>query len=217
MQILNGAQFKKNDFWKAMAAGEGIAILALPVLNNLNFFRVISVKNSFVLPVFLIAWMIILPFSAAVGLYLVYLLTAHKWPIVFQISKYGIIGLLNTVMTAGIFNFLMLLTGVAKGLLVDVFIVVAFAITITHSFFWQKFWTFSANHTNKAKIEYVKFFSVTTATSLLNIFLLHIIINTIGAPRGVDLKVWANIAFVILIPVAFFGNFFGYKIFVFKK
>lgn len=200
-----------------MAAGEGIAILALPVINNLNFFGAVSVKNSFILPVFLIAWMIILPFAAAVGLYLVYLLTAHKWPIVFQIGKYGVIGILNTVMTAGIFNFFIWMTGRATGLMVDFFIFIAFVVTVTHSFFWNKFWTFGANHRDGAEMEYVKFFSVTGFTALLEVVIMHIFINTIGAPSGIDPKIWANVAFAILIPMAFLGNFFGYKIFVFKK
>jgi len=43
------------------------------------------------------------------------------------------------------------------------------------------------------------------------------LINTIGAPQGIDPKVWANIAFFVLIPISFLGNFFGYKIFVFKS
>ena len=215
--ISKGIKFSKIDFWSAIAAGELIALLSLPVLKNLGFFELAILRNRWSACLFLALWFILMPLASVSGLYFSYRLAIFKWPIIFKIGKYGIIGWLNTFLSAGIFNLLMLLTGVAKGLIVDIFIVVAFAITITHSFFWQKFWIFGANRTNKAKIEYVKFFIVTTATSLFNIFLLHIIINTIGAPQEVDLKVWANIAFAILIPAAFFGNFFGYKIFVFKK
>lgn len=215
--ISNGIRFLKIDFWGAMIAGELIALLSLPVLKNLGFFELAILQNRRLVYLFLVLWLISMPLASTSGLYMSYRLAVYKWPIIFEIGKYGIVGWMNTFLSAGIFNFFILVTDIAKGWPVDIFLVVAFIITISQSFFWQKFWTFGANHTNKAKIEYIKFFTVTTTTSLLNIFLLHIIINTIGAPSGIGLKMWANIAFAVLIPVAFFGNFFGYKIFVFKR
>lgn len=214
---LVGIRFSKIDFWGAVSAGELIAILSLPVLKNLGFFELAILSDAQSVYLFLVLWLISMPLASVSGLYMSYRLAVYKWPTIFEIGKYGIVGWMNTFLSAGIFNFFILVTGIAKGWFADVFFAIAFTITITQSFFWQKFWTFGANHTNKAKIEYIKFFTVTTTTSLLNIFLLHIIINTIGAPEGIDQKIWANIALAILIPVAFFGNFFGYKIFVFKR
>ncbi|MEK9183696.1 MAG: GtrA family protein [Patescibacteria group bacterium] len=222
MKIFNntnsiGIRFSKIDFWGAVAAGELIAFLSLPILKNLMFFELAIFQNRWFIYLFLAFWLIFVPLASVTGLYFSYRLAVLKWPTIFEIGKYGIVGWMNTFLSAGIFNFFILVTGIVKGWLVDIFLVVAFIITVSQSFFWQKFWTFDANHTNKTKIEYVKFFTVTTATSLLNIFLLHIIINTIGAPSGIDSKIWANIAFAVLIPIAFFGNFFGYKIFVFNR
>lgn len=205
-------KFSKLDFLRALAIGEAIALLSLPVLKNIKFFELAFVE-IYKIGIVLV-WIIFVPIVSVSGLYLAYRLSA-RWPISFQIGKYGLIGWLNTFLSAGVFNVLILITGVATGFLMDVFFAVAFAITITHSFFWQKFWTFKAHNSNNGKIEYIKFFTITTITSLLNIFLLHIIINSIGAPQGVDPKMWANIAFAMLIPIAFLGNFFGYKIFVF--
>ncbi|MEK7646898.1 MAG: GtrA family protein [Patescibacteria group bacterium] len=215
-EISKGIKFSKTDFWSAIIAGELIALLSLPVWKNLGFFELAVLRDQWPAYLVLALWMIFMPAISVASLYLSYRLAVYKWPILFKIGKYGIIGWLNTFLSAGIFNVLILITGIAEGWLADIFFAIAFAITITQSFFWQKFWTFGAHHINQTKIEYVKFFTVTTATSLLNIFLLHIIINTIGAPQGIDSKIWANMAFVMLIPVAFFGNFFGYKIFVFK-
>ena len=45
----------------------------------------------------------------------------------------------------------------------------------------------------------------------------HLIINIIGAPAGIDPKLWANVALALTIITAFLGNFFGYKFIVFKK
>lgn len=200
-------KFSKSDFWRAFVAGEGIALLLIPILKNLKIFNLTLV----------FIWIIFLPFAAALGLYLVHRLTIHRWPVAFQVAKYGIIGLLNTFLAAAIFNFLILITGIARGLWMDVFIAVSFCGGLTNSFFWNKFWTFNANNTGKTKKEYVNFFVVTGIVSLLNAFLMHILINVIGAPHGLDPRVWANIAFFVLIPISFLGNFFGYKIFVFRK
>jgi len=95
--------------------------------------------------------------------------------------------------------------------------VAAFVITVTHSFFWNKFWVFEFDNTEKAKREYAKFFLVTGMTSGLNTVLFHIIINVIGAPANINQTLWANIALVSLIPVSVLGNFAGYKLIVFKK
>src|SRR3989344_2255137 len=150
------------DLLRAAIVGEAIAILALPMLKNINFFE----------PTFVIAWLIFAPSAALSGFYLIYLMSA-RWPVLLELGKYGLIGCFNFFLDAGIFNFFILITGIAKGWLVDIFIVVAFAITITQSFLWNKFWIFKANGSANARAEYAKFFSITVATSLLGFFFMH--------------------------------------------
>lgn len=215
--ISNGVKFLKADFWRAFIIGEATAILALPILKNIKFFEFSYLERGWIFYFFLILWIIILPIAFAIGLFLVHSLTVLRWPVIFEIGKYGLVGLLNTFMSAGIFNVFILATGIATGLIVDFFILIAFVITVTHSFFWNKFWTFKANNRDGAEMEYVKFFSVTGGTAILEVFIMHILINTFGAPSDIDPKIWANISFAFLIPLAFLGNFFGYKIFVFKN
>lgn len=208
--------FSKSDFWKAFLAGEGIALLSLPIIKNLSAIDFLAGKEIN-LTLILIAWLLFLPFITVLGLYLVYHLSFFKKLTVFQIGKYGIIGVLNTVLHAGIFNSLILVTDIAKGFLVIVYFIIAFIITVTNSFIWNKFWTFTAGDTSRGKKEYVKFFTVTAIVSLVYAFLMHVLINIIGAPTGINDKVWANISLVLLIPLAFLGNFFGYRLIVFKK
>ena len=208
---------RKSDFWRAFIIGEAIAILTIPIFKNIKFFELSFLENGLVFYFFFILWIILLPFAAAIGLFLTHQLTILRWPVIFEIGKYGLVGLLNTFMSAGIFNVFIWATGIAAGLIVDLFIFIAFVITVTHSFFWNKFWTFKANNRDGAKIEYLKFFSVTGGVAILEVFIMHILINTFGAPYGLDSKIWVNISFVFLIPFAFLGNFFGYKIFVFKN
>ncbi len=116
-----------------------------------------------------------------------------------------------------ILNFLILISGITKGLWFDFFFAIACWGGVTNAFFWNKFWTFNAKHTEKIRKEYVKFFAVSGATTLINVFLIHILVNIIGVPPSISPETWVNIASISLIPVSFFGNFFGYRIFVFKN
>jgi len=209
--------FTKIDFWRTCIIGEAIAILAIPVFQNIKIFEILARYNHGLLFLGIGLWLFFMPFVFVAGLYGAYKLGIWWKPSIFQVGKYGLIGLLNTFLSAGILNLFIWITDIARGWQFIVFTIIAFAITITHSFFWNKFWTFRAHNTKNGKTEYVKFFTITSATSLLNIFLLHIIVNVIGAPEVIDPKIWVNIAFVALIPIAFLGNFFGYKIFVFKR
>ena len=134
-----------------------------------------------------------------------------------QIGKYGIVGCLNVLVSVALFNLLMFLTGIAAGWPIDVFFIVSSGVAITHSFFWNKFWIFETRGSNTAKKEYTKFFIISVSIALFVTFLMHILVNVIGAPRGIGPKIWANISLVLLIPVSFMGNFFSYKFFVFKK
>lgn len=194
----------KYDFLRAAVVGEAIAILTMPILKNINL------HISFML------WSIFVPAAALSGFYLIYLMSAKR-PILLEAGKYGLIGCLNFFLAAGIFNFFILITGVANGWLADVFMAVALVVTITQSFLWNKFWIFSSADSSKSKEEYIKFFSITIATSLLGLLFMHLIINVIGAPPGFDLKLWANLALLVLIPTSASGNFIGYKFFVFKQ
>ena len=205
----------KSDFLKAAIAGEIVALFSLPVLKNLNFFTPLS---FFWLYLFLASWILLLPPLSGVALFFSYKLALFSKKIFFfEVGKYGLIGALNTLISWGIFNLLMAITGVAKGLTADMFIAVAFSAAITHSFFWNKFWTFKAHSKKEIKREYLKFFAVSGAVALLNLFLMHILINVVGGYVSIEPKIWANISIGILIPVSFLGNFFGYKNFVFCK
>ncbi len=208
--------FSRSDFWRALIAGEGIALLTLPTLRNLNLLSFLNHSASIKLSA-LLGWLIFFPLATVFGLYIFYLVSRDRWPRFFELGKYGIVGILNTFMSLGIFNFFILLTNRASGFLVDLFALTAFVITVTNSFFWNKFWIFGEKNPALMKTEYVRFFSVSGAIALFNLLLVHLWVNVLGAPAGFDPALWANIIFILTIPISFFGNYFGYRIFVFKR
>ncbi len=210
-------KYTKKDFWLAIVAGEIVAWLSLPTLKNLNFMDLLA-KWGIGFDLFMFFWSFFIPAGAVLGFFLFYLAAKFKNKIGFlQLGKYGIIGVLNTLLNAGIYNSLIFITDIASGLTVDLFFVIAFIITVTNSFFWNHYWTFEKTGAETTGKEAFQFFFVSTVVTAVNIGILHVIINVIGAPAGMEQKVWANVALAFTIITAFFGNFFGYKFIVFKK
>ena len=202
-------KFSKTDFWKAIVAGEAIALLILPIFKNIKIFALTSP--------FIVLWLIFLPLATVFGLYVFYRISVLKWPILFQIGKYGIVGWLNTFFAAGILNFLMWVSGISQGYWLDVFLVAAFVLGMTNNFIWNRFWIFETKDAYNIKRDYVRFFAVSIVAALLNVGLVHLIVNIIGPPSGFDPKIWVNVAMAIVIPVFFLIGFFGYRTFVFKS
>ena len=210
-------KYTRKDFWLAVLAGEIVAWLSLPTLKNLTILDLLA-KWEIGLRIFMLFWAFFVPVGAIFGLYLFYFIANRKNKIGFlQIGKYGVIGVLNTFLNAGIYNVLIFTTDIVSGFIIDLFFIFAFIITVTNSFFWNRYWTFEQTSAESAGRDVFQFFFVSAIVAIVNMGILHIIVNVIGAPAGIDLKIWANIALAFTIITAFFGNFFGYKFLVFKK
>ncbi len=129
--------------------------------------------------------------------------------------RYGMVGILNMSLSIAIFNLFLWISGVTRGIEVTIFSAITFAIVVTHSFFWNKYLVFKSEGAGRP--EYVKFFTVSTTTAIVNVGIISLLVNGIGAPQGVDPLLWANIAVVLTIPVSILGNFTGYALLVFRK
>jgi dolichyl-phosphate beta-glucosyltransferase len=195
--------------------GGAMALLLLPTLQNLGALSFLATHG---LPVFftVVLLVLLLPFCMLAGALGLSLLPLHKHSAA-QFSRYGVVGAYNTVLNAAIFNSLIFLSGISQGPWVTVFALITFAIVITQAFFWNIFWTFHHSSPQNRKQQYIRFFAVTSTTALVNLGLIHIIVNVIGPPGGLSTAVWANCALLFTIFTAVIGNFFGYKFFVFAK
>ena len=210
-------KYTKKDFWLTILAGEIVVWLSLPTLKNLKILDILTARGIG-LTGFVIFWAIFIPLGAMAGLGTFYFLAKYKKRIgFFQLGKYGVIGVLNTFLTAGVFNLLIFIIDISAGITVDLFFAVAFIVTVINSFIWNKYWSFEERKTETIAGEALRFFSVSAAVAIVNISIIHLVVNIIGAPAGIDLKIWANIALALTIITAFFGNFFSYKFIVFKK
>ena len=217
LKIKMEINYSRKDFYLVILAGELVAWLSLPTLKNIQALDILT-RWGIELKFFAVFWAFFVPICAFLGLGFFYLIAKSKNRIgFFQLGKYGVIGVLNTLLSAGVYNLLIFITNIASGLIVDSFFVVAFIITVVNSFFWNRQWTFNETGTETVGKDAFQFFFVSIVVAIVNIGILHVIINVMGAPAGIDLKIWANIALVFTIITAFLGNFFGYKFIVFKK
>ena len=133
-----------------------------------------------------------------------------------QFFGYGAVGLLNTALNFLLINIAIVLTGISRDGFFILFSFIIFCILVVHSFMWNKYLIFAKEENNQLRHrEYIMFFVVTGATSLLNLGILQILVNVIGAPQGLSPHLWANIAIAATIPVSVVCNFLGYKFFVF--
>ncbi|MEK7087095.1 MAG: GtrA family protein, partial [Patescibacteria group bacterium] len=200
----------------AVLAGELAAWLSFPVLKNLKVFNMLAERGIGAIG-FSVFWILFVPAGAIAGLGFFYFLAKYKDRVgFFELGKYGIIGVLNTMLNAGAYNLLIFITNIASGITLDIFFIAAFIVTVVNSFFWNKFWSFAEKNIENIKKEAIQFFGISAAVALINAVILHIIVNVIGAPSGVEPKIWANVALGFTIITAFLGNFFSYKYIVFS-
>lgn len=152
---------------------------------------------------------------APIGLKVAALL-AQKLPALYQFAKYGLIGVANTFLSLATVNLLAQLTGIETGVATGGFVIVGFLIANTHSFFWNKHWTFADRSQGQAPVQYVEFLLATAASTLLAAGLVSAITHFVEPPAGFTPAQWLNTANLGGIVVSLAWNFFAYKFIIFR-
>lgn len=194
----------KRDIIFSLIIGEIIALFSLVILRVLN--------KSFPLSWFLL---IILPIIFVFGMYIAFLLS-RKIPVIYQFARYIEVGILNTAIDFGVLNLLILVTGFSAGIYYSIFKACSGGMAIINSFFWNKFWTFNKGGGEHTKEEAARFLLVTLSGAVINISIASFVVNIIGTPAGIDMKIWANIGAAIASVIGIAWNFLGYKFVAFK-
>ena len=204
----DGGSTLARDVALALVVGFMTGALAIPVVINLG----IDIRVPLLSAPFIIAVLF------ASGL-MVASLVADRVPSFFEFSKFAIVGVLNSGVDFGVLNSLILVTGAAAGVAFLAFKSVSVTLGVINSYLWNKYWTFQVNvsEPGAARREMVAFLVVTLAAVAVNVAGADVIVNVIGAPRGVSGKLWANVGAISGAGLTLFTNFFGYKFFVFKK
>ncbi len=149
--------------------------------------------------------------------------------IIFQIVKFGEVGVLNTFVDAGILNFLIGASGITAGVWLAPLNTVSFLFAMTNSYLWNKFWTFrdggqatglpasAAPKALQAGKNFLQFLVVSGIGWGINTGILVLVTSLVSPLFSLSAGAWANVAKLGAIFVSMVWNFLGYKFFVFKK
>ncbi len=197
----------KKDLKVAAFAGFLIALLAIPIIDNLGLPPILKSFGSLGVSVTLFLLTII-------GFLILEFL--GRWlSILHQVAKFIIIGGLNTFLDFAIFNLLIASSGIAAGLGLSFFKGISFLVAVTNSYFWNKHWTFESG--SKKELEFIQFVVVSTIGLFINVGALSFIVNTVGAPGGISPTLWANFGALVAVAASLIWNFLGYKFIVFRR
>lgn len=134
-----------------------------------------------------------------------------------QLGRFGIVGLMNFSVDTGIVYMLQYYTGIGLG---DPRILYLFvtsgSIAIVNSYFWQRTWTFGEKAPPSTK-EFIGFLMVTLLSISINSGVTFLAGNFL---LGLDIIAGSRVlgaSKIIATAVSLFWNFFGYKLFVFRK
>ena len=212
----------KKDIFFGISAGLFIGLLALPVLHTAK--PALYARYWWaIVPLFLVA--------TPLGLYIAYRI-GEKISVVWQIGKFGVIGVLNTLVDWGVLAALFAVGPRWFGVASDHAVLTAGAVAITaytvyksisfivanaNSYYWNKYWTFAAGVAEKTHAEFLQFFAVSLIGFLLNVGIASYVFKAITPLVGMNVDQWGLVGAAIGSIVGLAWNFLGYKFIVFKK
>lgn len=196
-----------RDLTFAALNGFVIGLLAPFIFNNLGA----------ALPLSPIWFGLLLAFLAVIGVTAGYWLGKKIRPFFYQLAKFGLIGVGNTVIDAGLFSLLIFLSGITSGIFISGFRTLSVFIAIVNSYLWNKYWSFQKKESQEVPKEFTHFVVISLVGMIINVGITSFLVNAIGPQAGLSPTAWATLAGIIPVPIVLIWNFVGYKLFVFKK
>lgn len=211
----------KSDIFGAFIIGFWVAVLFLVISYTTVTVITPTVSKP---PLYYASSLFLFPLFAVLGIILIADLTkrlGRMFTPFFQFYKFALVGVLNTLLDLAVLNALIALSSIVAGWEFSAFKGLSFAIAVTNSYFWNKFWTFAhAGSKEKKQVragEFSKFFIVSIAGLVVNVGVASFFVNVLGPMGQIPPQLWANIAALAAIVFSTVWNFVGYKFFVFKK
>lgn len=213
----------KKDQLFGLLAGLCIGLLAIPALSAVLKPALYHSISLFILPFFFVA--------TPVGLYLAALL-GKKINGIWQIGKFGVIGVLNTLVDLGVLavvtawvstqygvvaNDTLVMIGTRVITFYTLYKAISFIVANTNSYFWNKYWTFAGAALQKTKTKYLQFFVVSIVGFIINITVSSIVFTIVAKVPSLTLGQAGSIGALAGTVIGLVWNFVGYKFIVFKE
>jgi len=195
----------RKDLLCGLAIGAAVGLLGQPIIANNVQSPSLLVRVGFFVLMFLGA-----PAALAVAS-----LIGRRFPSIYQFAKFAAVGVLNTTVDLGVFNVETFFWALPGTVLFATLKAVSFLVATTNSFFWNKYWTFSSTSAATAG-EVTKFYSIAIAGFFVNVGVATFV--RVNQSSIISPEHWVNIVAPLTgILATLFWNYFGYKLFVFKK
>ncbi len=197
----------KRDVSSALITGLTTGVIAWLILGYLG--------KSLPLGLPAVSLVVIVPLLWVAGVQLGYFLAMYMPPFA-QFGKFAAIGFANAMVDFGVLYLLIDLTGQAGGYAYSAMKACSFLVATVHSYFWNKTWTFDSGNRPTTAREAGSFLAVSVASLLVNVAAASLTV-AVGPLGGLDVKAWAGVGAIVGSAVALIFNFFGLKIFVFRR
>ena len=219
MENTTGVRITRRDYEFAISAGLLIGLLLLPVLKTASP----SIYSKFALaivPFFLVAT----PLGLRIAFYI-----GQKIAIIYQIAKFGVIGVANVLVDLGVLSLLTSFfatvfniqsTSAIIGVVTfySLYKSISFIVANVNSYFWNKYWTFDQGTKKQTKSEFVQFFVVSIVGFLINVFVASVVFKMIlGSLTSFNAGQLGLLGAAAGSIAGLAWNFVGYKLWVFKK
>jgi len=152
------------------------------------------------------------PTIALIGMIVMYYI-GRKVAILWQLAKFGLVGVLNTAIDFGILNYLSSYMGITEGIQLIPIKTLSFIVALVNSYLWNKNWVFEG----KKKASLITFVVISTIGISINVGTVYILTTLVSAPGNFTAQVWLNVANVAATFLSLTWNFLGYRLVVFKK
>jgi putative flippase GtrA len=206
-----------KDYFLGCLAGLLSGLLFLPVLKSANsdiYFKI----ELIIVPLFIFGTLIIL----AIVKYI-----SRRYSIMWQIGKFGVIGILNTLVDFGSLTLVTLFFRnyfnvdsnfqVLDGIPIYSFYkFTSFVLAVVNSYYWNKYWAFSNGVLKKSESDFFRFLLVSIIGCGINVSVSTYIFSLINLGMfNIDQRGLLGAGFGSFMGLGW--NFLGYKFIVFKK
>ena len=219
MENTTGIRITQKDYYYAVACGLLIGLLLLPVLKTASP-GVYAKFALAIVPFFLLAT----PLGLRIAFYI-----GQKIAIVYQIAKFGVIGVANVLVDLGVLSLEIMLFSKYFNIKPEAALIgvisfyslyksVSFIIANVNSYFWNKHWTFDQGGKKQTESEFVQFFAVSIVGFLINVFVASIVFKIIlGSLTSMNAGQLGLLGAAAGTIAGLAWNFVGYKLWVFKE
>ncbi|MBU6447526.1 glycosyltransferase [Patescibacteria group bacterium] len=194
-----------RDYDLAGLSGFLSGLFLIPVAQNLGLHHI-----------FLFIFLPFIMAAAAVSGIWIGKSTARRLPIMFQLSKFAAVGILNTAINFGILNIASIFTGVTSGLAVGGFNIPATVVAASNSYVWNKYWVFKKNKSKGFLSDAPSFVAVTVIGIIINSMIVFAFTTYLNPVFGLSKGAWLNVGEIIATLVGIAVYFLGYKFIAFR-